>query len=55
MIGPLRIKSDGICVWPTDLIHYVRHYHARLPTWFIDHARARASELGPDVEVENHG
>jgi hypothetical protein len=42
IIGPLHIKTDGVCVWPSDLIHYVRYYHVRLPTWFIDHARARA-------------
>lgn len=40
VIGPLRLLSDGACVWSSDLIWYVRHYHVRLPEWFGRRARS---------------
>ncbi|HNC99004.1 MAG TPA: hypothetical protein PKW90_22910, partial [Myxococcota bacterium] len=40
ILGPLRLLSDGACVWSSDLIWYVRHYHVRLPEWFGRRARS---------------
>ena len=40
IIGPLRLLSDGACVWSSDLSWYVRHYHVRLPEWFGRRARS---------------
>ncbi len=51
-IGPLRILTDGVCVWPSDVAHYVRNYHIRLPSWFVNHARRAGFVPAGNVDVQ---
>jgi hypothetical protein len=46
-----HIMTDGVWAWSNDLEYYVRTYHARLPTEFVEHMRAnqwRAPRLSDD-------
>ena len=36
--GALEL-TDGTCVWPEGLAHYVVDHHVRLPQRFVDHVR----------------
>jgi hypothetical protein len=36
-IGTLQILTDGTWKWPSDLGHYVRAHHVRLPADFVWH------------------
>jgi len=36
--------SDGVYVWPSGLVHYVRDHHVGLPPEFVAHVVARAGE-----------
>lgn len=40
-IGPLRILTDGVYDWPSDLAHYVTTSRTALPEEFLDHMRSR--------------
>lgn len=39
VIGSLRILTDGVWAWPSDLAYFFRHYHVRLPEDFVAHMR----------------
>lgn len=39
VIGTLRILTDGVWAWPSDLAYFFRHYHVRLPEDFVAHMR----------------
>ena len=34
-----REKTDGDCIWPVGLAHYVEHHHVKLPQEFLDHVK----------------
>jgi hypothetical protein len=44
-IGTLQILTDGTWEWPSDLAHYVRTHHARLPADFVRHMASRHWEV----------
>ena len=37
--GSGSLMTDGIWLWPVDLVHYVRRHHAALPQEFLAHIR----------------
>lgn len=37
--------SDGVCVWPEGLSHYLSDHTVRLPERFVQHVRARLAAL----------
>jgi hypothetical protein len=41
IIGGSSLRSDNIWTWRIDLSYYVRKYHLKLPTEFVDHVRSR--------------
>ena len=40
--NPSLCRSDGICLWPGDLGHYVAEHQVRLPDRFVEHIRSHA-------------
>lgn len=52
LIGPLRILTDGIWEWPSDLAHYVERYHVRIPAAFVAHMRARNWQVPSESEID---
>lgn len=32
-------RTDGVWLWPDDLVHYVESHRVRLPDAFVDHMR----------------
>lgn len=40
VVGPPHEYSDGVWSWTSDMIHYVRRYHFRVPDAFVSHMRA---------------
>src|SRR5438552_18529639 len=36
-IGPLRILTDGVWMWPSDLAYYLERYHCVLPADLVSH------------------
>jgi hypothetical protein len=51
-VAPLEIATDGRWVWPRDLAYYVREYHVRLPTEFVEHMR-RSGWKSPEFTQED--
>ncbi len=39
IIGNLEILTDGIWVWPSDLLYYVKFYHVVLDASFMEHIK----------------
>jgi hypothetical protein len=39
IIGPPHEFSDGVWSWTSDVIHYVKRYHVRVPAEFVEHMR----------------
>jgi hypothetical protein len=39
IIGPPHEFSDGEWLWSADVLHYVMHYHLRVPEGFVSHMR----------------
>jgi hypothetical protein len=37
----LRLQSDGVWEWPSDLTHFVDKYNVELPDEFTQHMRAQ--------------
>ena len=52
VIGSADILTDGVWVWPRDLCHYVRRYHARLPEDFVEHARRNRWVIPDGIQLE---
>jgi hypothetical protein len=50
-IGPPNYLTDGLFVWPSDAPYYVRTYHVRFPTEFIEHARANGWLVPPRIDL----
>lgn len=50
-LGPLDYLTDGLYVWPSDLVYYVRHYHARLPRAFMIRARNNGWVVPAGIDV----
>jgi hypothetical protein len=50
-IGPPHYLTDGRFVWPGDLAHYVRSYHARLDGRFLEHMLSNAWTVPGDVDI----
>ncbi|MFJ4774278.1 hypothetical protein ACIP88_35085 [Streptomyces uncialis] len=34
--------TDGVWIWPSDLVHYLRTYHVVLPEEFLEHMASRS-------------
>lgn len=50
-IGGPYTFTDGVWLWPGDVVYYLRNYHIDLPAEFLEHMRARdwvPPELGQD-------
>jgi len=50
-IGPAHYLTDGRFLWPGDLAHYVRTYHVRLATPFIEHMLAHGWMVPTSVDL----
>ena len=37
IIGSLKILTDGVWIWPSDLVYYIQEYHVSLDNDFISH------------------
>jgi hypothetical protein len=44
-IGTLQILTDGTWKWPSDLAHYVRTHHVRLPADSVRHMASHHWEV----------
>ncbi len=44
--------TDGVWVWPTDLVYYVEKYHAELPAEFVSHMES-AGWVCPQLSREH--
>ncbi|MEA2616235.1 MAG: hypothetical protein QOE72_2018 [Chloroflexota bacterium] len=44
-LGTLQILTDGTWEWPSDLAHYVRTRHVRLPADFVRHMASHHWEV----------
>ena len=40
-LAPQSWRSDGIWVWPLDLVHFIEMHHVRLPSRFLEHIRSK--------------
>ena len=49
---PNRSWTDGTYYWDEMLIHFVRHYKARLPRDFIAHIKREHLKPHPDIDIE---
>ncbi len=49
--GAGSLITDGMWVWPIDLIHYLRRYHLALPGDFLEHVRENNYQA-PEVSKE---
>ncbi|MBC3911561.1 hypothetical protein [Undibacterium umbellatum] len=47
---PSKTWSDGVYVWDSSHIHYVKNYRVRLPGQFVDHVKYRVA-LGFDFKT----
>src|SRR5262245_32748337 len=54
IIGAPRNMTDGVYLWPSDLTHYIKNYHCRIPDDFVDHMRSRGWEPpgSKDIDME---
>lgn len=41
-------RTDGVYVWPSGLVHYVRDHDVRLPECFVEHIRRQSYEYPRD-------
>jgi hypothetical protein len=37
---PIGYKSDGVLLWPLDLVHYIENHAVGIPVRFSDHIRS---------------
>lgn len=51
IIGALGILTDGTYAWPSDLVHYVERYHARLPDELIAHMASLGWRMPDHVDL----
>lgn len=54
LVIPARTWSDGVYVWDSSHIHYVKEYRARLPLEFVAHVKKQV-EMGFDPSTLNRG
>jgi hypothetical protein len=51
-LGTLLILTDGTWEWPSDLAHYVRARHVRLPADFVRHMASHRWEVARLSEAQ---
>ncbi len=44
-VGGLRILTDGVWVWPSDLSYYLQNYSTKLPQDFLLHVESNNWEI----------
>ncbi|WP_327728402.1 hypothetical protein OG250_18465 [Streptomyces sp. NBC_00487] len=49
------VRTDGVWVWPSSLVYYVKKYHVKLPAEFLNRMTLKdwtVGELGEDAVEE---
>lgn len=53
VIGALRILTDGVWCWPSDLSYYVDKYHVRVPTEFLRRMEEKGWMPPKNVDIQS--
>ncbi len=43
--------TDGTYAWPSERPHYIERHNARVPSEFIEHARANGFVVPPSIDL----